>query len=225
MKAEVYPGILTHTLEEYLSHLAMIEESDATWAHIDIMDGQFVPNIGVMPHEFMSIPTRLKLEAHMMVYHPERYYSDLSVAGVSRVLIHREAYESFDECSAALKHAADYFSEVGLVLNLDTPLEPYAELPIQAIQCMGIVPGASGRALVDDVYDKIKNVGGQKLPAVIAVDGGVDADNIRLLQAAGVQRFVISSRMYVANNVPQNFTHFIQLLTGGAQYEESTNRN
>ncbi len=215
MKAEIYPGILTHNLEEYISRLEMIEESTSKWVHIDVMDGQFVPNISVMPYEFMSIPTRLQTEVHLMAYHPERYYSDLTVAGVSRVLIHREAYESFEECAAALKHAGDYFSEVGLVINLDTPIEPYNELPVQVIQCMGVVPGASGRELDREVYGKIKTIAAQKSIPLIAVDGGVHEDTVQELQKAGAERFVVTSALYVANNVNQNLQHFIQLLAGG----------
>ena len=85
MKAEILPGILTHTFEEYAARLEMVESSSALWAHIDFADGQFVPNITVMPHEIMSLSTRLKIEAHLMTYRPERYFSDLTVAGVVRV--------------------------------------------------------------------------------------------------------------------------------------------
>jgi len=215
MKAEICPGILSHNLEEYIAHLEQVEKSDATWVHIDVMDGQFVPNISVMPHEFMSIPTRLHLEAHLMAYHPERYYSDLTVAGVSRVLIHREAYGSLGECSAALKHAGDYFSEVGMVINPDTVIEDYSGLPTQVIQCMGVVPGASGKEFIDDVYDRIRAVSAQRLSVVVAVDGGVHQDNIQELQKAGAERFVITSALYIASSVSQNLQNFIHLLAGG----------
>jgi ribulose-phosphate 3-epimerase len=215
MKAEIYPGILTHNLEEYIVRLELVEKSSSAWAHIDFMDGQFVPNITVMPHEIMSLSTRLSLEAHMMTHQPDRYYSDLTVAGFSRVLIHRECYESLELCAQALKQAKDYFAEVGMVINPETPVEDYGDLAIDVIQCMGVHPGASGQAFIEQTYATIEEVRRQSLKIVIEVDGGVNEDNISQLQKAGVTRFVISSRLFVTSNVTQSVQHFNQLVSGG----------
>lgn len=215
MRSEIYPAILTHNLEEYIAKLELVESSVADWVQIDVMDGQFVPNITVMPHEIMGIPTKLKMEVHLMTYAPERYFSDLTVAGISRVLLHREVYGSLDECNQALKIANDYFPEVGLVINPDTDIEDYSNLAISSIQCMGVHPGASGQPLLDSTYVKIEKIRAQGLPFVIAVDGGVNEDNIRSLQKAGVTRFVISSHLFATHNIAQNVQHFIQIVSGG----------
>ena len=215
MKAEIYPGILTHTIEEYLERLEMAEKSAATWVHLDFADGQFVPNITVMPHEIMSIPTKLKLEAHLMMYAPERYFSDLTVAGVQRVLLHREAYQSLEECMVGLKEAGNYFNEVGLVINPDTALEPYADLPISVIQVMGYQPGFSGQPFMETTYSKLEQVRAQNLPYIFAVDGGVSEDNIQKLQQYGATRFVISSHLFVQPDISPSFQHFIQLVSPG----------
>ena len=215
MKSEIFPGILTHNVEEYVTRLEMVEQSDVQWAHLDFADGQFVPNITVMPHEIMSIPSKLNLEAHMMTYAPERYFSDLTVAGVSRVLLHREAFEDLEKCAAALKQAANYFAEVGLVLNPDTEIEKYNELPIQVIQFMGIHPGFSGQPFLDETYDTVRKVREQSLDVVYAVDGGVNEDNIKRLQKEGITRFVMTSQLFASNNVPQSVHYFIQLVQGG----------
>lgn len=215
MSAEIYPGILTHNLEEYKTRLEMVETSASTWAHIDFADGQFVPNITVMPHEMMSISTKLNQEAHLMTYRPERYFSDLTVAGVSRVLLHREVYDDLEACNQALKQASDYFPEVGLVLNLETEIEDYSELPISVIQCMSIHPGMSGQTLLEEVYARITRLKQENPDTMISVDGGISEDNIKQLQAQGAGRFVINSHLFVTNSVAQNFQYFIKLVTGG----------
>lgn len=216
MKAEILPGILTHNLEEYVTRLEMVEASKVGWAHLDFADGHFVPNITVMPDEIMSIPSKLKLEAHLMTFAPDRFFSDLTVAGVSRVLIHREAYHSLKECAAVLSIATNYFKEVGLVINPDTEVESYQNLPIQVVQCMGIDPGFSGQPFVEKAYDTIQKVRAQQLKVTIAVDGGVTEDNITKLQEAGVSRFVMTSHLFASNNVPQSVQYFTQLISGGA---------
>ena len=215
MKTEIIPGILTHTVAEYIARLEMAEQSGSQWAHLDIMDGQFVQNITVMPHEVSGIPTTLKIEAHIMAEEPERYFSDLAVLGCQRVLLHRECYKSLELAAAVLRHAADYFPEVGLVINPETKVEQYAELPVHVIMCMGVHPGASGQALVETVFDQIKAVAAQKLGVPIEVDGGVNEDNLRDLQRAGADRFVINSQLYMAPNMAQQFSHFLQVASGG----------
>jgi ribulose-phosphate 3-epimerase len=215
MQSEIIPAILAHSFEEYTTKLGLVETSSASWVHLDIMDGQFVPNITVMPHEIMSVGTRLKVEAHLMTHAPERYFSDLTVSGCARVLLHREAYDDLATCAKAVKQAQDYFSEVGLVLNPGTALEPYAELGLQAIQVMGAEPGRSGQALLDSTYDRIRELAAQNLGLPLAVDCGVSEDTIAGLREAGATRFVIATHLFVNNAVSQNFTYFNQLVTGG----------
>jgi ribulose-phosphate 3-epimerase len=216
MSPEILPAILAHTFEEYTTRLALVESSTASWVHLDIMDGQFVPNITVMPHEIMSIGTRLKIEAHLMVHAPERYFSDLTVAGCARVLLHREVYPNLEACAKAVKQAQDYFGEVGLVLNPSTALEPYASLGLNAIQVMGAEPGRSGQSLLEGTYDRLREIRSQDLPGVtLAVDCGVSEDTIAPLKDAGARRFVIATHLFVNNAVSQNFTYFNQLVTGG----------
>ena len=216
MATEIYPAILAHTFEEFVMRLELIESSSASWVHIDIMDGQFVPNITVVPNEIMSVATRLKTEAHLMTATPEHYYSDLAVFNCSRVLLHREAYSDLEACAVAVKKAADYFSEVGLVFNPTTPFEDCNNLGVSSIQCMGVTPGQSGQKLLEGTYDRVEECKKIHPKLVIAVDGGVDEYDIKPLQKSGAERFIIASHLFVNNAVPQNYSYFSQLLTGGA---------
>lgn len=215
MSVEIYPVILAHTLEEYVDKLMLVEASSSTWVQVDLMDGHFVPNITVMPSEIMSIATRLKLEAHMMTVNPEQFFSDLTVAGFERVLLHRECRGSFEDFAKLVKSAGDYFSQVGVVLNPETEPEDFSSLPIVAIQQMGVNPGASGQQLLEGTYDRVR-VLAERFPNIkIAVDGGVDEVTIKELRKAGAERFVIASHLFVNSNVATNLAYFNQLVTGG----------
>jgi ribulose-phosphate 3-epimerase len=214
MPLEILPAILAHSMEEYAERLGQVEDSTAKWVHVDVMDGQFVPNISVMPHEIMGLSTRLKMEAHLMTFRPERYYSDLTVAGFSRVILHREAFDTFEECQEALKNAADYFTEVGLALNPETPTERIGELFVQTVQCMGVEPGAAGQPLLASAYGTISQVMALGLVATMAVDGGVSEESIRRLYEAGIRRFVMNSRLFATGAVTENLGHFSKLAEG-----------
>ena len=213
---EIIPGILAHSLEEYLLRLDLVSQSQSKWVHIDIMDGQFVPNISVMPHELVSLTNLLHGEAHLMTFRPERYFSDLAVGGISRVLLHREAFDSFEECAKVLKSAGDYFSEVGLVINPDTSVESLLELPIQVVQCMGVQPGASGQQFVTAAYDTIQEVAAQRLDCTLAVDGAVNEETILVLQRSGITRFIMSSQLFSEGDLDENISHFNRILQGGS---------
>lgn len=213
--SEIYPGILAHTFEEYTDRLQLIEASSAAWVHVDVMDGQFVPNITVMPHEIMSVATRLKVEMHLMVSNPERYFSDLSVIGCDRVLLHRESFATQEEWHDIIKKALDYFPEVGAAFNPHTPLETVQDTGAAALMIMGVEPGYSGQTLLEGTYDRLQEARQLNDGLVLAIDGGVSEETIKPLQEAGAQRFVISSHLFANNAVPQNFTYFTQLLTGG----------
>jgi ribulose-phosphate 3-epimerase len=213
---DIYPVILAHSFDEYVARLELVEKSTATWVQIDIMDGQFVPNISVMPSEFMSIVTPLKLEAHLMVGAPEQYFSDLSVASVQRVLLHVESFESDSTCVALVKRAADYFPEVGLVLSPQSTLNPeYLSLPITVIQVMGVHPGQSGQAMLGDTADRVKKLREMGWRGTICVDGGVHEGTIAELIAAGADRFVMASHLFAGNALATNLQRFNQLVTEG----------
>lgn len=216
MVAEIYPCILAHSLEEYATKLELVESTSANWVQIDIMDGKFVPNISILPHEIESISTRLSMEAHMMTYAPERYFSDLSIAGFKRVLIHLEIMEEVEELVRVCKLARDYFPEVGFVLNPETTIsQVQMDLEPDSIQIMGVHPGQSGQQILEDTVSRISQVKALADHTVICIDGGVTEDNIKILHEAGATRFVIASHLFVGANIENSYQHFKQLVTGG----------
>jgi ribulose-phosphate 3-epimerase len=214
-RAEIIPALFAHTIEEYVAHLELVEQSNATWAQVDIMDGRFVPARSVLPSELTGRPTKVNLEAHLMVLEPHTYFADLQIAGFKRVLLHREAYASLDDLHAQLQTAKSIFPEVGVALNVGTPVEEYKSLNPDVIQCMGVEPGASGQALLPEIYGTIEAVRSQKLPLIIAADGGINQDNIQDLRKAGVSRFILASAIFNTQPIQQNLQRLIQLISPG----------
>lgn len=213
MRSEIYPSVLVHNYNEYILRLEMIEGSEAEWAQVDFMDGTFIEQMTVQPSEIAEVATRLKLEAHLMVNSPDNYLEDLRKAGFQRVVVHREIYGNFQDCAKSLEHIGKQFPEVGLAINPETAVEDYRQLPIASIQCMGVHPGASGQLLLDSIYAKIKEIEKQKLSCVLAVDGGVNEDNIRDLQTAGFRRFIMASAIFANHNPEYNLQRYIQIIT------------
>ena len=212
---EIYPCVLANNLDEYKTRLEMIENSSASWAQIDFMDGDFVNQLSVLPADIKEIKSSLKLEAHLMVVNPENYYNDLIDAGFRRILIHREIFKQKNQCAYAIEQARKAFPEVGLVINPDTEIEDFSAYKIDSLQCMAVHPGASGQLILNSIYDTIKEIKEQNPPFVIAVDGGVNSGNIQELRKVGVDRFIMASAIFADRDVNKNFQYFLQLITQG----------
>jgi ribulose-phosphate 3-epimerase len=214
---EIIPGILAASLDDFALHFELVRSSDASWVHIDIADGQFVPTITVMPSELSDIPHDIRKEAHIMAFHPERFYADLLVCGVERVLLHREAFTTDTQCQSALLSARGYFTEVGLVINPETAVPDCSKFPLDVVQCMGVQPGKSGQVLLPMVYTSVAQVVAQGVPC--SVDGGLNEQHVTRLHQAGVQRFVLTSQLFKGAFTKQ-FHHFLQVIQGG--YEKNS---
>jgi ribulose-phosphate 3-epimerase len=215
-RPEILPSVLVHTVEEYCARLEQLEQAGTAWAQVDIGDGKFVPNRTVLPNEIREKQTSLHLEAHLMVFEPEIYLEDLKSAGFNRVLLHRESFETLSQCSVALHTAREVFGEVGLVINPDTPVEDYHDLPITVVQCMGVRPGFSGQPMLESIYDTIALIRQQKIPLVLAADGGINEENIQILFKAGVSRFIMASAVFNGQRpIQQTLQQLISLLSPG----------
>jgi ribulose-phosphate 3-epimerase len=217
MNPEVLPGVLTHTYEEYIARIELIEKSDLVWAHIDIMDGRFVPNLTVGLHDIAGVPTKLRLEIHAMVSDPVSLASEYAAVGCRRLLIHREAFHSEAELRDGVMQLRQYVPEVGLVYNLETPFDDIlSELPLASVQCMAVPPGRSGQQLDERVYHRLRELTALGIGAVRAVDGGVSEETLPMLQAAGAERFVVSSHLFAGSSVSYNYNRLTQVMQEGS---------
>ena len=190
-------------------HLAREVETVNAYAdlfHLDIMDGEFVPNIsfGFPVVEAVAREARKPLDVHLMILHPARYVERFARAGASMISFHYEA--ALEETEAVIDLIHSFGVKAGIVINPDCPVEkifPY--LPkVDYILLMSVFAGFGGQKFIPETYGRIRAVKAELRrigsAALIEVDGGVTPQNAGLLASAGVDILVAGSAVFKAED-------------------------
>lgn len=198
---KIAPSILAADYAKFASELARIEDSGAEYVHIDIMDGQFVPNISFGADVVASLRKHSKLvfDVHLMVVNPERYIAAYAQAGADIMTIHAE---STLHIHGALQNIKAAGMKAGVVINPGTPIEavfPVLDL-VDQVLIMTVNPGFGGQAFIPETMPKIERLVTERsvrqLSFDIEVDGGIDDVTISLAQKAGANIFVAGSYLF-----------------------------
>lgn len=203
---KIAPSILAADYANFASELKRIEETDAEYVHIDIMDGQFVPNIsfGAAVVASMRKHSKLVFDCHLMVVDPERYVEAYAQAGADIMTIHTESTKHIHGALQKIKAAG---MKAGVVINPGTPvsaLKPVLNL-VDQVLIMTVNPGFGGQAFIPECLEKVEEVASLRetlgLTFDIEVDGGVDNKTIAACQKAGANIFVAGSYLFKASDL------------------------
>ena len=200
---QISPSILAADFANLEAELRRI--SNADWAHVDVMDAHFVPNLtlGLPVVEALLRVSPVPIDAHLMIEDPDRWAPLYAEAGCQSVTFHVEAARDPRALARSLRAAG---ARASMALKPGTPFAPYEELlpELEMVLVMTVEPGFGGQAFMADQMPKVRQVreavrrhGGQ---VWVQVDGGVSADTIEQCAEAGADVFVAGSAVYGAED-------------------------
>lgn len=199
----IVPSILSADFACLRDEIAMCEQGGADWIHVDVMDGQFVPNLtfGAKVIDAVRRCTELPIDVHLMVEHPESYLKDFARAGATGLTIHAEATVHLQR---NLAHIRSLGCRAGVALNPATPLDAFAEVTddIDLLLIMTVNPGFGGQKFIPASVDKIRRarklLDESRSNADLEIDGGVSRDTILQCRRAGADTFVAGNAIFAA---------------------------
>lgn len=195
------PSILSADFANLERDIQLVEKLGADYIHVDVMDGQFVPNITLGPNVVSAIRpvTKLPLDVHLMIVQPENYIEDFAKAGADIITVHQESTPHIHRAIQMIKTAG---VKAGVVINPGTPLSAieYVLDLVDQVLIMTVNPGFGGQSFIESSLDKIAQLKAWKEEKGyiydIEVDGGIDPTTAQRCKEAGANVFVAGSYIY-----------------------------
>ena len=212
MSHKIAPSILAADFGNLQRDCEMINNSQADWFHIDVMDGHFVPNIsyGIPVIQAIKKHATKPLDVHLMIEKPERYIEEFAKVGADIITVH---YESTVHLHRTLTQIEDAGCKAGIVLNLTTPVSVLEDIlpKCYVVLLMSINPGFGGQKFEEMTYNKVRKLrqmaNDQGLNTHIEIDGGVTSANAKKLIDSGADVLVAGSFIFKSDNPTQTIAN------------------
>ena len=213
----IAPSILSADFANLERDLARI--ADADFAHVDVMDGHFVPNltIGLPVVQRLVAVSPVPLDVHLMIEDPDRWATEYAMAGAASVTFHAEAAQAPVRLARELRRLG---ARAGVALRPATPVEPYLDLlaEVDMVLVMTVEPGFGGQEFIPGTLAKIRRtrqaISAAGLDVWIEVDGGVTLATIEQAAEAGANVFVAGSAVYGADDAAGRIAELRHLAAG-----------
>jgi ribulose-phosphate 3-epimerase len=216
-KLIISPSVLSADFLNLGSEIQMLNESDAKWIHIDIMDGMFVPNIsfGFPVLESINKISKKFLDVHLMVEKPDRYLSKFKEVGANLITVH---YEACIHIHRTIQEIKSLGCQVGVAINPGTPVSVLHDIigVVDLVLIMSVNPGFGGQEFITNSIQKTKDVkaladkyGNENLK--IEIDGGVSSLNAKDLILAGANVLVAGNFVFRSENPKSTISDLLKL--------------
>ena len=214
---KIAPSILAADFTRLGEQLAAVERGGASYIHVDVMDGHFVPNITIGPFivEAVRRVTNLPIDCHLMIEDPDKYIGAFARAGAAMISVHPEATYHLHRTIGYIHQAG---CRAGVVLNPATPLAAIEEIvqDIDYVLLMSVNPGFGGQQFIMSSLDKLRRLrvllqlhGSQ---AQIEIDGGITAQNAMAVVEAGAEILVAGSAIFGAQDPALAVQQMLQVI-------------
>lgn len=208
----IAPSVLAADFGNLQRDVEMINNSEADWFHIDIMDGVFVPNISYGMPVLAAIQKYAKktLDVHLMIVDPDRYIETFQKLGADILTVHYEACTHLHRTIQAIKNTG---MKAGVSLNPHTPVAVLEDIvqDLDLVLIMSVNPGFGGQSFIENSYKKIRQchelIQKNASKALIEVDGGVNDQNARKLLDCGADALVAGSFVFQSENPAQTIVN------------------